>query len=266
MNCRNCGRNNPPNTGRCVYCGAPLFNSNNILNQNNERKSQKQTESIIVALILIMILLLVIVVGVCIYKNNNSRKVSFGGGSGGGGGSVPPPPVSTNAMIPPNQNENEGDYIIATPTPSPTAIPAPIFSSASASSIRGTDTEGGQYSVEAVLDEDYFTKWVPSKNSANGIGEWIEVSSGSVQYVSGIKILNGYHKSEETWRNNNRVRLCTISFSNGTSRQFELQDTFDMIYLDLGETIETSYVRLTINSIYSGTKWNDTAITYIGAY
>lgn len=154
----------------------------------------------------------------------------------------------------------------AKPTSAPTELPLPVFDRVTASSTRGTDTEGGQYSAEAVLSKDLQTKWAPSKSSYGGINEWIEISSDSIQYVSCIQILNGYHKNPDVWRNNNRVQNCTITFSNGESRNFVLDDTMDLIELDLGGIIETKSIRLTINSLYYGTKWNDTAITYIKAY
>lgn len=151
-------------------------------------------------------------------------------------------------------------------TDAPTAVPIPVMTTVTASSTRGTDSEGGQYSKEAVLSQDNNTKWVPSKNSGDGTGEWIQLSADTVQYVHGLKILNGYHKNAETWGKNNRVNLCHVSFSDGTTKDFVLGDTMELITLDFGEAIETTSVRLTIGSVYRGSRWNDTAITYIGLY
>ncbi len=161
---------------------------------------------------------------------------------------------------------------ISAVTPTPTAaatatpIPAPVFSSVTASSVRQTDTEGGQYSVAAALSDDRMTKWAPSKSSGGGIGEWIQLDGYGIQYVRGIKVLNGYHKNQQTWLNNNRVAMCTITFSNGESFDVTLDDTMGMITVDFGRYVETASIRLTIKSLYPGAKWNDTAITYIGAY
>ncbi len=110
------------------------------------------------------------------------------------------------------------------------------------------------------------TKWVPSKDSKNGVSEWIQINATEAQYVKGIAILNGYHKSAETWSNNNRVKNCTLTFSNGQSKNVTLDDTMDLIKIDLDTPVSTTYVRLTINSVYSGAKWDDTAITYLAAY
>lgn len=165
-----------------------------------------------------------------------------------------------------NKDTTPSPAVAAAIEPTPTAHPAPVMTYANASSTRGTDTEGGQYSESAVLTDDPMTKWVPDKTYGNGIGQWIQVGADSTQYVKGIKILNGYHKNSQTWSNNNRVSRCTISFSNGQSQQITLNDTMDMVDINLGKTVETTYVRLTIEDIYSGTKWNDTAITYLGVY
>lgn len=97
MTCKRCGRNNPSNARRCVYCGTPLA-------MPNKKNNQKQTESVIVALIIVLVLLLVIVAGVVIYKNNNPRNVGFGGS---GGGSLPPPTFSTNEVKPSETPNND---------------------------------------------------------------------------------------------------------------------------------------------------------------
>lgn len=159
--------------------------------------------------------------------------------------------------------ESVSDEIDA--TEAPTKVPAPDFDRATASSTRGTDSLGGTYSEESVLTDSSQTKWAPVKRSNGGVGEWIEIYSTETQYVQKVLILNGYQKDYTTWKNNNRVRACTISFSNGESKQYILDDTMDMIELDLGEVIETNSVRLTIESIYKGDRWNDIGVTYLGA-
>ena len=62
------------------------------------------------------------------------------------------------------------------------------------------------------------------------------------------------------------MEKCTLTFSNGYMKQITLPDTMAMIDVKLDEPQETLYVRITIDSVYRGTAWNDTAITYIGAY
>lgn len=222
-------------------------------------KSHKTAVLIIVTAVIFLVVMLVIGFG-AYYLYMESRHNSYteatsadnsssSYSSRGGGGASP-----------------YGSGTVQTEPPAATQVPAPVFTFARASSVRGTDSEGGQYSDSAVLSQDPMTKWVPRKSSYNGINEWIEISAASTQYIRGLHILNGYHKNSEIWLNNNRVKDCTISFGNGRSMDCVLSDTMDMITIDFGETIAADSVRLTIRSVYSGIKWKDTAITYMGAF
>lgn len=111
MICKRCGRNNPTNTHKCIYCGTPLVTSGGKVTRKNSRK---QAEIIIVALIIILILLLVAVAGVYIYKNNNTHRTSFGGG---GGGSLPPPTFTQETVNPSQTEPSESTVEENTPTP-----------------------------------------------------------------------------------------------------------------------------------------------------
>ena len=258
MKCTNCGRDIKDNSTFCGFCGARIQapapnnyypNNGGYIDPANTQKpvNVQAHKSPNVGLILLCVLAAAAIASALVYKfvisgmlnGDNKKNTETAAG--------------TNATD--NAGAAQNDY-----------HPAPYFTMATASSIRGTDTEGGKYSVMAVLDTDNETKWVPSKSSNGGIYEWIRVYSNDVQYVRGIQILNGYHKSYEIWNNNNRVKGCTITFSDGTSRSFVLDDTMSMINLDLGEVVATTSITLRIDSIYRGVRWNDTAITYLGAY
>ncbi len=70
---------------------------------------------------------------------------------------------------------------------------------------------------------------------------------------------------------NSRPKDITISFSDGTSVAKTLEDVFDKanyIYqdVDFGGIKMTDYIKITIDSIYRGTKWNDCCITEIKPY
>lgn len=139
---------------------------------------------------------------------------------------------------------------------------APVFTRANCSSIRNTDSEAGQYSVGAVIDGDLQTKWAP-QNANRGLGEWIEIIADEPQYVTGIRIANGYPRDQITWERNNRVKECTISFGDGTYLNVTLLDQKDLQTVEFGREVETSSIRITINSLYYGTKWRDVAIAEI---
>lgn len=260
MKCSYCGAELTSGSAFCDNCGAVVpgrqVESDEKLRHNkygthNEKNDSTMLNKGIFILVLIIIFLSCVLIALLIM---NIRKAN---------GSYNSYDYEYENVI--SESDKYDNRSIPTVTPE-SVIREPVFTSAISSSVRGTDTEGGQYSTDAVLTTDKETKWVPQKNTNGGISEWIQVNADSIQQVQGIEILNGYHKSYEIWKNNNRVKNCTITFSNGESRDFVLDDTMDLIRLDLGDVIETTSIRLTINSIYNGAKWNDTAITYIGAY
>lgn len=265
--CGGCGAELQSGIAFCGKCGKPAAVQQQVqpprmqVQQIQPKPQRKQLPIAVVALIVVIVLFVTALV-VYIQSSPNSsgnvfesvtsifggKKKSFGGGGGGGMQSQP--------------------NVTSAPTEAPqqTAVPMPVFTYVTVSSIRGTDTEGGQYSADAVLDLDPMTKWVPAKEIKNGISEWVQINAAQEQYVNGIMILNGYHKSAEIWKNNNRVMSCTLTFSNGQTKNLVLEDTMDLISIDFDAPIKTSYIRLTINSVYGGTKWDDTAITYLSAY
>jgi hypothetical protein len=60
---------------------------------------------------------------------------------------------------------------------------------------------------------------------------------------------------------NNRVKTATLDFSDGTSLPIELKDRPNEETVVLAEPKTTSWVKLTVNSVYKGSKWNDLAIS-----
>lgn len=258
MKCSSCGAEINDSSTFCDNCGTVVTNAqvgnglgikHETFKGSSEKNGSLKLNWIIIALIAVIVMLVCVLISIIVVNNQKNLYDNYNS-------------VNENAVSETNQTT---ERTAATEAPINTRQ-TPVFTKAASSSIRGTDTEGGQYSTDAVLNTNNETKWVPQKNSNGGISEWVEIYSDDIQYIRGIEILNGYHKSYEIWKNNNRVKFCTITFSNGESRNFVLDDTMDLIRLDLGGIVETSSIKLTINSIYAGVKWNDTAITYLGAY
>ena len=79
MKCKRCGRDNPENAQRCIYCNAPLTNK-----PQNSKKGDKKLIGTIIALILVF----ACVAGTFAYQQFWPRKTGFrsaGGGTGGFG-------------------------------------------------------------------------------------------------------------------------------------------------------------------------------------
>ena len=128
------------------------------------------------------------------------------------------------------------------------------------------------FNPKNVLDDNPETAWQPS---GSGVGEWIEFypvrvkSEGIGAYsITSIKILNGYQyndsKHGDLYYKNNRIAQMTIiwNYSEGKSgrKAVTLKDVKGW------QTIPVNIpggarIRLQVDSIYKGSKWNDMAVS-----
>ncbi len=126
------------------------------------------------------------------------------------------------------------------------------------------------YEAYLVQDGDPNTAW----NCQGGVGEWIMLSANNVEQVNGLRILNGYTKfNNNNWLYflNNRPKDITIAFSDGTLTSCTLEDYFDgdnYYYQNItfARPKQTTFIKIFINSVYNGTKWNETCISEIEVY
>lgn len=138
------------------------------------------------------------------------------------------------------------------------------FSAVSASSELSSSTFS--YKVGNVQDWDQSTAWVEGKDG-DGIGEWVKLETGETVTITGIEILNGYHKTEELFFANNRAKKVLIEFSDGTKIEKVLTDGYyQNNQVNIGKKVTTQYIKVTILEVYKGSKYSDTCITEIHAY
>ena len=124
------------------------------------------------------------------------------------------------------------------------------------------------YEAHSANDLSYETAWVEGKVDS-GIGEYLEYSfkNGSPRLTS-IIISNGYMKSEETWKNNNRVKSLKVYINGKAHGILQLSDTrtdqeFKIGTFGKNKDGSDLVLRFEILDIYKGDKYNDTAITEI---
>lgn len=116
-----------------------------------------------------------------------------------------------------------------------------------------------RYDAEMLLDGDGSTPWVEDA-PGYGIGEWVELELGQTRNIVQLRFRNGYDKGAR-FGENGRVRSITATFSSGEAHTFSLADhaseqtiSFDPL------PAPASSIRLTINSVYEGSRWDDTAL------
>ncbi len=82
MRCKRCGRVNPANSKRCMYCNTPFYRNNPSSKKTGHRNN---SDTPILAAIIALVLVLAILLGVYGYQNFMPKKNRFTSGGGGGG-------------------------------------------------------------------------------------------------------------------------------------------------------------------------------------
>jgi len=90
------------------------------------------------------------------------------------------------------------------------------------------------------------------------VGEWVQADLPGSATVAKIGIVNGYGRGSRFFENE-RVRNAVITFSDGEQQHIQLADHNELQYFAIVPH-RTSSVRLTILSVYPGTRWSDAAI------
>jgi len=121
------------------------------------------------------------------------------------------------------------------------------------------------YPATYVLDNDKSTAWVEGL-VGDGSGESIVFEHHKPQKVSKIVLLNGYHKTADLYKANNRVKDMDIIFSNGQVIHYSCADARLPIEIEFEAPIETDHIEIVIRSVYLGAIYDDTAITGIEFY
>ena len=119
-----------------------------------------------------------------------------------------------------------------------------------------------QHIPERLIDQDTTTAWVEGV-SGTGEGEFVCFEFDGSYTINGIKIWNGYQKSEDLYYKNARPQKLEVEFSDGTSERLKLQDNVDGSQTFYFDGRITSYVKISILSTYKGSKYEDTVMSEI---
>ena len=134
--------------------------------------------------------------------------------------------------------------------------------------IKASSSLGDSYKAEFANDLSYKTAWVEGKKD-EGIGEYLEYYfKNDSPRITEIIISNGYMKSEETWKNNNRVKKLKLYVNDVPFGILNLKDSRTDQYFEMGTLGHNKngtdlILKFEILEVYKGSKYNDTAITEI---
>ncbi len=231
MNCLKC---NSPMTSEdmfCPQCGTPAPKPKPAYNRNYAPAPKNNTGLIVTIIIISALIICLIIAAVTfIYLDKNASQVADTPGS---------------------------------------VYSTPIFNSAVGSSTRSYDVDSstGQviyYYDDYVIDNDMSTAWTPNRNT-DPIPS-ITLYGNGKQTVRGIKMTNGYCKSENTYTKNKRVAKVRITYSGGeVIKEFGANHYREMIDIPFTAVAETDYITIQVLDTYYG-EWNDIAISEIDVY
>jgi len=132
------------------------------------------------------------------------------------------------------------------------------------------------YRANNIHDLNYKTAWVEGVKGY-GIGEWIMYHfPPQTPRITELIVVNGYAKSEQTWKDNSRVKKLKMSINGkpfailalANSRQeqhFKIEPVGNADRKDLEKLQKQPWwtIKFEIMDVYKGDKYDDTAITEI---
>lgn len=139
------------------------------------------------------------------------------------------------------------------------------FATTSASSHLPTDS-GGQYQSWLATDGTVETAWAEGVDGP-GIGEWITLTFPDTVEVHSVRVDVGYDRDADIFYKNNRIKRATLVFSNGEEVEVSFDDERGLQEVSLvsasGAPIETTYVKVVIDEVFSGSEYDDTCLSEI---
>lgn len=210
-------------------------------------------------LIALIVVLVVVIAGVAFYFLHGSSD------DNGAQTASSPSQVTENNTTPPKEENHN-------PTPPPTeekTTPAtqvaPIsmgdISSVSASS---EDHEGGYvHSGNLTIDGNVGSCWSEGVPNDVALGSYLVYNFADTRKVSGIRIWIGHQKSADLFRQNARPSAIQVQGSDGSVQDIYLNDKMGVQSIKFGKPMEVNNIKLTVKSVFKGSKYSDTCIAEV---
>lgn len=158
----------------------------------------------------------------------------------------------------------------AVPTPVPTEAPTPAPErvsnvgpvTASASSFRVNRDRSISVDPSCAADGSFSTAWNSNRNSG---GEWLrlDAAGGALYQVAGLRIANGYWKSDKVFRENAAVASCDIYCDGRYVTTAYLTKSRELQTVRFPQTVSCRSVTLEVRSTHGGSEYSDICVTEI---
>lgn len=244
-----------PSRSFCPNCGTELYpsdkfcpNCRHSLQDDYCTQKAKPQGGLIAAIVALSILVIAAIVTIAIVLL---------------GKETPPDNTSTSTV--------ESTIIPSTELPTATPEPGPpVFTGISATSTRNYDIDESNnneviyYYPSYAVDGNMNTAWSPNRRL--GLTPTLTLTANSKQYVKGIRMTNGYCKSQRTYTKNRRITKASIMYNGGeTIAYFGIDNFRNLITVTFDEPVYTDYIAIKVLETYYGS-WMDIAISEIEVF
>lgn len=190
---------------------------------------------------------------------------------------TPVPTQTPEETAEPTPSSEPTPTITTTPEPTPEIISAEVKKASSVStngyqkvSIKSAeasstiDQEGYNNSIQMTYDGDEKTSWQEGADG-DGLGEVLHYTLSQEYDVRYITFKMGNWRDQNNYDVNNRPKGITVWFGD-QSYQVTIPDGKTEYCLELSGDITCSEIYIRIDSVYSGSEYDDTCISEIGIY
>jgi len=115
-----------------------------------------------------------------------------------------------------------------------------------------------------LIDDNLWSSWQPNRKPAGGVGEWFKIALKAGQTITGFEVFNGFRLIDELgdlYKMNNRIENATVELSDGSKLPIHFDDVPAAAVIKLPEAKRCEWFKVTVDSVYKGSKWNDLAVS-----
>jgi hypothetical protein len=139
---------------------------------------------------------------------------------------------------------------------------AMIKPSAWTASSSAANTDGITYDAANLGDGKQGNFWA-NADKASGLGQWVQADLGGEKTLSSMTVWAGCWYTADYWKRYARPKTIVAEFADGTSQEFTLEDAQKPQTLTFSSPKKTSSVKLKIKAAYTGSTWNEAAISEV---
>jgi hypothetical protein len=116
------------------------------------------------------------------------------------------------------------------------------------------------YGIHNLMDSRKEFAWVEGA-AGLGIGETITAEFDSPQKIIGIKINNGFQRSDKHFQANARLQTAVFRDEKGNENKVEVKDVMGVQRIEFAQPLEGKKISITIEKGYKGTAYEDLVIS-----